>query len=250
MFPFRIFGLSSLLAGVPLLGMAAQLAPESTRFTIHAAPILSQPKGEFGRNIGSGFGGGGGVSYHLDRSGLISLRFDISGTIYGREKRRVAISETIGERLTAELTTTNSITTIGIGPEVALPRGPVRPYVNTGFGGLFFRTGSSVTGSESSEPFARTTNYSDSAPAWFFGSGVRIPLAGDNPRKAISLDLGLRYYRGGAASYLREGSIQDHPGGSISLTPLSSRTPHVVYVVGIRFRIPHNAATPCHRLVC
>jgi len=40
------------------------------------------------------------------------------------------------------------------------------------------------------------------------------------------------------------------PGGSILISPLSSRTPAMIYMVGIQFRIPHNPSTPCPRFIC
>jgi hypothetical protein len=66
----------------------------------------------------------------------------------------------------------------------------------------------------------------------------------------LSLDLGVRYHRGGEASYLREGSIEDQADGSIRFTPLQSRTSHMVYLIGVRFRIPFNSAGPCPRFLC
>ena len=39
----------------------AQLGPESTRFTVSGAPMLTAPRGEFRSNIGKSFGGIGGV---------------------------------------------------------------------------------------------------------------------------------------------------------------------------------------------
>ena len=91
---------------------SAQVGLESTRFTIGAAPVLYEPTGEFRRNVSNGFGGGGGLSYHLDRPGLFALRFDVSAAEYGRETKRVPISELIGQRVLVDETTTNSITAL------------------------------------------------------------------------------------------------------------------------------------------
>jgi opacity protein-like surface antigen len=228
----------------------AQIAPGSTRFTITAASVLSQPRGEFRQNIGSSFGAAGAVLYHLDRPGFVSLRFDVSGVPYGHETKPLPPTASFTERVFLKVTTTNWMTALNFGPEFALPRGPVRPYVNAGLSELLLRTSSSVKGTSSSEPFATSTNYSDSTAGWFLGGGVRIPLAGNDPRKAISLDLGARYHRGGTASYLREGSIQDNPNGSVSFTPITSHTSQIVYLIGVRYRIPHDPSSPCHRFLC
>ncbi|HYR83118.1 MAG TPA: hypothetical protein VE422_03460 [Terriglobia bacterium] len=227
----------------------AQVPHQSTRFTVAAAPTLSQPKGEFRQNVGNGFGMEGALLYHLDRSGLLSVRFDASWLAYGHETKRVPFSETVGNRILVNVTTTNSITALSFGPELSLPRGPVRPYVNAAFSGLFFRTSSSVKGITNSDGESlSTTNFSDGTGARVYGGGLRIPLGTSSSR--ISLDVGIRYHRGGEASYLREGSIQDNPGGSISITPLNSRTPYMAYLIGIRYRIPFNSPNPCPRLLC
>ena len=228
----------------------AQTSVDSTRFTITGAPILLQPRGEFGTNIDRGWGADGGVLYHLDRQGFLSMRFDFSGVEYGHEKKREPISETVGGRILVDVTTTNSILTLGFGPELAWPRGWVRPYINTGISELFFRTTTSVKGTDSTENLASTTNEKDAVAAWVLGGGVRFPLVRDNPNKAISLDLGVRYHHGGVATYLREGSIQDLPGGSILISPLRSRTPALIYIVGLQFRIPHDPSRSCPRLIC
>lgn len=237
------------LFGLQAAVSAQGLPNEWTRFTISGAPTLAQPKEDFSLNVGNGFGAGGALLYRLDRPGILHLRFDASFLEYGREKKRVPFSSTVGARVLVDEVTTNSIIGLSFGPELALPSGPVRPYVNAAFSGLFFRTTSSVNGGLSNgEAIASTTNYSDATHAWIFGSGVRIPVAGTRSR--VSLDFGVRYHRGALASYLREGSIQDNPNGTISFTPLSSRTPYLVYLIGVHYRIPHNPSTRCPRFLC
>src|SRR5262245_42118095 len=59
----------------------AQFASESTRFTIAAGPILTEPTGEFRKNLSNRVGGGGSVLYHVDRTGFFALRFDVSGIV-------------------------------------------------------------------------------------------------------------------------------------------------------------------------
>ena len=144
-------------------------------------------------------------------------------------------SRTVGGRVLVDLATANSIAGFAFGPEVGVPSGPVRPYLNAGFSGLLFRTVSSVRGIGGEEDtIASTTNLSDLTGAWVVGGGLRVPLGGSE--LPIELDLGVRYHRGGRASYLREGSIVDNPRGPATIFPHTSRTPFVVYSVGVRFR--------------
>ena len=218
-----------------------------TRFSVGGSFIVSQPKEEFRLNVGNGYGGNGTVMYHLLRSGLVNLRFDMSGVQYDSEKTRVPLSETIGGRILVDVTTRNSIVAMSWGPEFAVPHGRIRPYVNAAYSRLFFRTTSSVEGLGSfDEEISSTTNFKDGTGAWVYGGGIRIPLSQRTP---ISLDLGLRYHRGGNASYLRAGSIQDNLDGSVTIFPLSSRTPFLMYTVGVQFRIPHGSSS-CSSFLC
>jgi hypothetical protein len=215
---------------------AAAQARDS-RFSFGGSFQVAQPKEEFRFNVGNGYGGGGTFLFHFDRPGWISARFDGSYLQYGSETKRVPFSETVGSRVLVDVHTTNSIVALSIGPEVAVPRGPLRPYVNAAFAGLLFQTVSTVEGVRfNDEPIAGTTNASDWTRAWVYGAGIRIPLPQRTSR--FEIDLGLRYHRGGEASYLREGSITDNPDGSITINPLQSRTPFLIYAVGFRYRIP------------
>lgn len=197
---------------------------------------VSEPKEDFRKNVGKGLGVTGTFQYHVDRAGWFSLRFDGSWFQYGREKNRVPFSGTVGGRVLVDVSTTNSILGLAAGPEIGVPGGPVRPYLNAAFSGLLFRTVSSVRriGGDD-ETIASTTNLSDWTRAWVVGGGFRVPLGGSE--LPAELDLGVRYHRGGQASYLREGSIVDRPDGSVGIVPLTSRTPFLVYSVGVRFRL-------------
>lgn len=240
--------LVSAVLGMFIVGEAAgQSVP--TRFGVGIGFIVSEPKEEFDANVGLGYGVDASVHYDFDRAGWFSLRFDGSWLRYGHETKRVPFSQTVGGRILVDVSTSNTIVGLGIGPELAVPRGPLRPYVHAGFSGLLFRTVSSVSGTRStSEPIASTTNLSDWTGAWVVGSGLRIPLGSRS--SPVEIDLGLHYHRGGEARYLREGSIIDNPNGSITINPLRSRTPFMVYAVGIRYRIPWGGPDPCPDWLC
>jgi len=221
---------------------------QPTRFNVAASFIQSRPQEEFRANAGNGLGGAGTFLYHLDHAGWVSARFDAAWMGYGKEKKRVPLSETVGERILVDVVTTNGMGAFSVGPEFALPYGPIRPYVNGAFSGVIFRTYSSVGGTNSDgEGFAATKNHGDSTSAWSYGGGVRIPVY--QKTVGINLDFGFRYYKGGTSTYLNEGSIVDHPDGSITITPFQTRTPFVVYTVGVKFRLPFTGKA-CPRMVC
>ena len=228
----------------------AQLPPEPrTRFTVGAEFMFADPREDFRDNVDRGLGGGGTLLYRFDGSGWLSARLDGLFLGYGNETKRVPFSQTVGGRILVDVRTTNSIGGISIGPELAVPRGVIRPYANASISRLFFRTVSTVEGIRSSdEPIASTTNHSDGTRAWVYGAGIRIPIPSRESR--FVLDFGLRYHQGGEASYLREGSIIDNPDGSITIIPLFSRTPFVGYTVGFKYTIPYNSVSPCPRFLC
>jgi len=234
---------------VSTLAVAQIVGPAETRFSAAGGFSISQPKEGFAQAIGNGYGGGGGVIYHLARSGLLSVRFDAMHVRYGHETKHVPLSGTIGARILVDVNTSNSITAFVLAPELAKPAGRVRPYINAGYGIVLFRTTSSLDDINSSDGGTiNTTNFKDSTRAWVYGGGLRIQLGGRT--SPITLDTGLRYFRAGTASYLREGSIQDNPDGTITITPLTSPTPFLVYTIGVKFRVPYTSNKTCARLLC
>lgn len=238
----------ALLSCVSTFARAQNVFKVPTRFNIGGGFMMSQPKEDFGQNIGNGYGGSGGLIYNLTSSGLLGLRFDFSQVRYGHEKTQVPISETIGSRILVDVNTGNTITAFTLAPELAKPTGRLRPYVNVGYSRLLFRTTSSVDVDDSEEGSIHTTNYKDGTGAWAYGGGLRVQLGRkDSP---VTLDTGFRYYRGGSASYLREGSIQDNADGSVTITPLTSRTPFMIYTIGVKFQIPYESTRPCSRFIC
>jgi hypothetical protein len=219
---------------------------QPTRFNVAGSIIRSLPQDAF--QAGRGLGGGFTFLYHLNQTGWASVRFDASWMQYGKETKRVPLSETVGERVLVDVRTTNGMGAFSIGPEFAVPFGPVRPYVNGAFSGVIFRTYSSVEGTNSDgEDIASTKNHGDSTSAWVYGGGIRIPVNKKNI--GIDLDFGFRYYIGGTSTYLNEGSIVDHPNGSITIIPFRTRTPFIVYTAGVKFRIPFTGKS-CPRMVC
>ena len=218
----------ALMPAEPPQTSAAGLIPDRTRFAAGVSVIGFEPKEEFRQNIGNGVGVSGTVQYYLDREGWGNIRFDPSWLRYGNETER------LGGRVELEVTTTHQIIGLSFGPELAVPRGPIRPYINTAFSGLLFLTTSSVRGTDrNDQAIAESTNHSDWTKAWVVGSGVRIPLGGRD--SGFAADVGVRYHKGSEASYLREGSIQDNPDGTVTITPLISETPFMMYTFGIRY---------------
>ena len=233
-------GAVALTVGIPAI-VAAQnpmsLGPATRegepRLQGGASLSIAQPTGEFGQYVQNGVG----VNVHglarLGGSGFFALRVDGDFLQYGSETKRVALSPTIGGRIRVDLNTTNNIAALGVGPQLMVPRGPLRPYINGSIGVAYFGTESSVQGSrDTQEPFARTTNYDDWTLSYGGGSGVLVPLA-HGKRTLVFLDLGARFHNNGRVRYLREGGITDLPNGDIALSVIESNANLWTYHIGV-----------------
>jgi hypothetical protein len=204
---------------------------ERTPWYVGGSLVVGSPRGAFARNVEEGFGAGGHVIYRLDENGLVGLRLDGGMLIYGNEHQQVPFSSTVGGRVTLDMNTTNNIAFVGIGPQIGVPTGRLRPYVN-GYAGLsYLFTDTSLKGSGSSEEFASTTNYHDGTFSYGGGAGLYVPVRrGPSP---ISIDLGVRYHNNGRARYLREGDITDNYDDTITMHPRYSDTDLVTYHLGV-----------------
>jgi hypothetical protein len=215
--------------------LSAQGAPDERLLRARGGGgfTIAVPAGEFDDYVGTGWGLAGHFTLGLAGGGALGLRAEGGYVNYGRETKRVCLSQTVGCRIQVDLTTSNDIMYFNLGPELAVPSGPVRPYVNLSGGFSYFATVSSVEGSGNPdmEDFARTTNFDDFTWAWQAGAGLHIALPwGSMP---LFLDLGARYHTNGEAEYLREGGIIDHPDGSITLNPIRSEANLVTIQIGV-----------------
>jgi len=194
--------------------------------------IQSRPQDALANNIGFGYGVDGTYMFRLDQAGFFGLRADAGFLQYGEESKHVPLSSTIGGRVQVDVSTTNYIVPLSIGPQLMWPKGSIRPYVNAGVGGQFFFTNSSVEGSDNSTSFANTTNQWDKTMTWVAGGGVYVPIY--QRRFNVLLDLGAQWVNGGRARYLKPGSIQDLPDSQIAITSMESDTHMVVMRFGVR----------------
>jgi hypothetical protein len=234
---YRALLLSSVLTSAAL----AQGTPQDTstselarRSSGALSVIQSRPQGALGKNIGLGYGVDGAYLLRLDSAGIWSLRASVGGVSYGGESRPATFGESVGGRVTLDVTTSNYIVPMSLGPQVTWPTGSVRPYVNAGVGAQLFFTESRLQGTGDYTAFASTTNHSASAAAWSIGGGVYLPLYAG--KSHLDLDLGVQYFGGGTARYLAQGSIIDQPGGQVTVTPLESTTHLAIIRLGARLR--------------
>lgn len=192
-----------------------------------------QPTGEFQYFVSWG----GGANLHfvagLDRQGLVGLRLDGSVLWYGHEHYDLWLGPRLPHTY-ARVATDNFIGSFGVGPQVTLGRGPVRPY---GFGlvGIsYFATTSSVEDGWG-ETWDSHLNYDDATLGLTVGGGMLVQLAGRS--HPVFLDLGAQWTHNGRATYLREGSIVEYPDGSMVIVPIRSDANHWTFRLGVAFGI-------------
>lgn len=202
------------------------------RSAVSIALNQTRPQGALARNIGFGYGISGTYLFRLDHDGVLSIRGDVAGVQYGNEWKQTPFSETVGGRVQVNVRTTNYIIPMSVGPQLAWPSGPIRPYLNAGVGAQAFVTESAVEGTDNLTVIASSTNQSDVALMWVAGGGISVPMVPGLAR--VQLDVGMQYVYGGRARYLAPGSMTDLPGGGVRISSLESTTRLVMLRVGAR----------------
>jgi opacity protein-like surface antigen len=183
--------------------------------------------GEFSDYVRHGGGMSGFAALPLGAGSPLALRADAGVLIYGSERQRMCLGNC---RIQVDVTTTNTILYLNAGPQLIVPAGRVRPYINTAVGLAAFSTGSQVEGSSGSqEPFASTTHQNDVTFQWLAGAGVVVPFRPGG----VGLDVSVRYHGNGQVEYLTKGDIQDNPDGSITITPRRSQANLLTFRIGI-----------------
>ncbi len=213
-----------LLAGLLFLApsLSAQAGREAPLYGhVSLGLLLGEPVGQFDRYVGLAGGAELSGRLPLDPEGLVSLRVDLGFMIYGHESRRVCF-EGVGCRIEARLQTDNNIFFGGVGPELALPRGWVRPYVNALVGFGYFQTSSSLKGTWDNEDHFNTENLGDGTLAWGIGGGLRVNV--HSGRTPVSLDFGGAISAERShASTSRRGTSWTTPTGASRSSPRSAR---------------------------
>lgn len=200
------------------------------RAQVGGSLYYARPLGDFADRIEQGWGGNLHGTLLLGEPGAIGLRFDAGFMGYGRERYRDCLTSTC--LVEADITVSNNLAWIGVGPQLQVPVGPLRPYVAGQVGWTWLWTDSEIEGTNNdNQPFASSTNFSDNVFSYGGTAGVLIPVSqGANP---IAIDLGARWLRNGEVEYLREGDIVINPGNRPTLLVQRSRADLVLYYVGV-----------------
>ena len=229
----------SLAAGIMIL-LFAQSTLAGDRFQASMNFLMGYPQQDFRTNVDRTFYGlSGEFFYQLSRSPF-SVGVSLEYLNYGSETRLEPFSYDIPDVL-VDVTTRNSIFSLAAILRLSPVEGSFRPYVEAlaGFNYLFTYTSVNDDG-DWSEDIATTTNFDDSAFTYGAGAGAvvrALEVRSPQGRSVFSLnmEIGLRYYKGRTAEYLRQGSIR-RDNGQVSFEPLVSATDLVKTHIGMVFR--------------
>ena len=200
----------------------------ATRWEAGGYLLAASPRGTFAQVTDAGVGLQAYGVGNVDREGWLGVRLDCGFVNYGRTSYATPLTTSIPVRV--RVNTTNDIGMIGIGPQLSVPRGPVRPYLYGTVGmGLFF-TSTSVTDFGDGDEIASDMPQSCATLAYSGGAGLRVPVS-----RVILLDLGAEYRRHGDARYLVEGGIGQEPDGTIVVHELRSEANLLLYRVGVTY---------------
>lgn len=200
---------SSALAGQEALATA----PDSTtipRWHVGGAFDIGQPTGRFKQNVSNAVGLQAHLLLRLDARGNTALRLQAGWLNYGHESEQVCLGATPGCRIRANVSTSNSIVSLSIGPEWSVPLRKIRLYGHGLVGVSRFATLSALGGGILPDVVAADENYGDTGFFWSGGGGIQLRL-----NKRSALDVGVAYQGHGRRNYLIEGGITDNPDGSL-----------------------------------
>jgi hypothetical protein len=189
--------------------------------------LVGIPRGDFADATDTGVGLSGHVIFTPTR-GPFGLRLQMGGLIYGSRDARVTIPGS-GGLITEDLSINNWLLDCGIGPQVMVRSGSVRPYAYATAGLGYFATETTL-GHDAEGSFS-STNYDDATFAWSAGVGLLIPLSG-----TVAIDLGVQYVGNGTVRYLAEGDLRPSPGGAPPvIIPRRTEANLVEITIGVTF---------------
>jgi hypothetical protein len=222
----RILGLALTLwaATSPLFGQRSALREVRDEGSAGVTLVVAQPLGEFRRNGNVAAGLTGFAVVGLDRTASVGLRIDGAYMVYDAAYRGYGIS------------TTSSIGTLAVGPQLTLGQGPLRVYGFGTFGGSVFWTSASYDGycgCYDSDVFFLDGHLTTTTQ---LGTGVLITVS--RRRTPVAIDLGVREMRHDRVTYVPAGGLTDNGDGTFTArrveTPVRLRVFQVGVSVGLR----------------
>lgn len=209
-------GLLTLAATLPSTLPAQETRPTASagvpRWYLGGAIDIGQPIGDLQQQVRNAVGLQAHLLLRLDARGNTALRLQAGWLNYGNESEQTCLAATPGCRVQADVSTSNNIFALGVGPEFSIPLGTTRLYGHGLVGLSRYSTLSTLGGGILPDLVAADENFGDTGFFFSAGSGIQIALG-----KQSTLDLGVAYQGHGRREYLTKGDITDNPDGSLTL---------------------------------
>ena len=223
----------------------AQILPTTlsttARHSAGAAGVYAQPLGEFGQNVKRGFGLDGAATYGVDSRGIFGLRAELGYLSYNTKREPFYANTGFGV-VELESETKSGVLTLGVGPQLSVPAGPVRPYVAGTFGFARFATETAInvparnSRTGTTETLDKQTVSSDFVRSLAGSAGIALELS--MLGRGILIDIGARYHKNGLAKYVSSEGVKYTSGSPTpTVTATESQADFVVYRLGAIFAI-------------
>jgi hypothetical protein len=217
------------LAGL-LLASGAQ-AQDGPRIEAGFGLLGALPAGSFGDQIDGALGAGANARLRLDSKGYVALRVDADWMSHGWDRRDVELRTPFGGVQSTELSSINTISFVQAGPELSARVRSVRPYIGAAAGVAYLLTTATAARDDAGTRFAIDVQKHDLALAYSGQTGVRIPLRAG--KRAVAVDLGVRYQRSREAELLRKGDLAVDESGAIHFSPVRAEANLWVFRAGV-----------------
>jgi len=224
----RVLLLSTAFALAAVTAWAQPVPGEPSEWLGGGGVLVGIPLGEFADATDEGVGVAGYVVF-TPKGGPFGVRLQTGGLVYGSRKIATPVPGT-GGLITEDLTTDNWLLNAGIGPQVMLRSGTVRPYAYALAGVGYFATDTSLGNGYDYGSYG-STNYDDTTFAWSVGAGLLIPVS-----RSVAIDLGVQYVGNGTVRYLAEGDLRPSSGNAPPvIVPRETEANLVTITLGVTF---------------
>jgi len=228
----RTTPLQALAVAALAFSFASARPAAAQSLTVGGDVVFAKPYGEFGQNVRQGWGFAGyGLLGSKNTNNPLGLRLDVNYLNYGNTSALRWFDSFFGS-YAIDQKTTNNILVFGIGPQLTVRSGPVRPYINFMGGLSHYYTETSLEGYDSDRFESKRTEQSNWKLSYGGGGGFLIPISvGAMP---VSIDVGAQYRVSGRTTYLTRDDIHpDEDTGRITVTPRTTDVRYITYRLGV-----------------